>query len=108
MGGNSFLLKFNAVSSVAFGGVTSTYANLVASLPRRVRQIALANSLDASVTLSFDGGTTDHLVLLASQSYTLNLAEQDALVHATKALQIKSTGSDPGAGTIYASVLRVD
>lgn len=104
----SYIVKFDALTSLAFGALSSTYATLITSIPRRTRQIALTNSLNDSVTVSFDGGTTDHLVLLASQSYILNLAETDAIDHALSALKIKSTGSDPTSGTIYASVLRTD
>ena len=102
----SFPLKFDAVVSLS-GAIGASYTTLISSIPRHTRQLIITNSLDAAVMLSFDGGTTDHLPLLANQSFVFNLDDQDTLVHAGSALQVKDIGTT-SSGTIYASVLKAD
>lgn len=65
--------QFIPLSTTAFSGVTGTYANLYTNT-KALTHIDFINKLNCDVTLSFDEGVTNHFILLASTSLSLDLA----------------------------------
>lgn len=84
-------------TSVAFGSVGATYAEIV-DVTQRARIVVIQNTLNANVTLSFDGGTTDHLILQSGTSVTLDLAAS-GMTH-TGSVQQKYTSGAPTSGAL--------
>jgi len=52
-----------------------TYKVLTASLAQPCSELIVANDSDKDVTLSFDGGTTDHMYVKSGYSFPINAQE---------------------------------
>ena len=104
MAANRRLTPFTG-TRVAFGSVTGSYTTLIGPIPGRGIIIFIANSYNAEVWLSLDGGTTDFICLPAGQGMTLDLSTNDAEFSGT--VSIKSQGAAPTSGTMSAGVVRV-
>lgn len=87
-------------TSVAFGSVGATYAEIV-DVTQRAKVLIIQNTLNDSVTISFDGGTTDHLVLAAGTSVTIDLIA-NGLSH-TGSVHQKRTSGAPTSGSLIFS-----
>lgn len=87
-------------TSVAFGDVGAAYAEIV-DVTQRAKLLVIQNTLNASVTISFDAGTTDHLILAAGNSVTIDL-QANNMTH-TGSVHQKRTSGAPTAGTLIFS-----
>ena len=84
---------------VAFGSVTNVYTTLMAA-KTRVAIIMITNTLDQTVTLSLDGGTTDFCQLGAGQGWIIDFSAAGGQYDG--AISIKYTSVAPAAGFIQA------
>ena len=102
-------VDFEAIREVAFGGVGAAYANLGTALTDNARIIAITNSTNVEVYISFDG-TTDHLRLAANSfklfDLTANKVREDGyfLANQTQISQRRVAGA-PTSGSVWAEVI---
>jgi len=101
--------KFDTLRSVAFGSLTTSYAQLGAVLPNNAVAIAFKNNTNGLVLVSFDG-INDNLVY-PSGSYgvydirTNAPSTVDYLLSMNTAILVKYSGSAPTSGSFYCEVL---
>ena len=62
-------IKYEASRSLAFGSISSSYANLGVVTLRDGDDVIVTNTTDATMIISFDGGTTDAVAIPAGGSY---------------------------------------
>lgn len=100
-------VDFLVLGTKAAADITASYTDVITSLPAEPRQITIVSTLDQPVVLSFDGGVTDHLVVPASMTYTININfnSGDYFRNAGSALQVKEVGN-PTTGNLYVSILK--
>lgn len=94
-------LAFEALRSQA---IAAGYANLGTPFAHPIRLFKIANETTGAITISFDGGTTDHEHLAANSfllvDCTSNRVAESELCAAT-GVQVSVKGA--GAGTVYLS-----
>lgn len=89
---------FQAEGSVAFGSVTNAYQTIFTpSASTKILQ--MRNNTDASISVSFDAGTTLNYVLDAGDQVSLDLLTNQ-LIMSTTAIQIKYTVGAPTLGSV--------
>lgn len=91
-------LAVEALSSVAIAAGYSTLATLVNSS----RILIIYNNTTANITISYDGGTTDHQVLAPSATFLLDISsdrvwDAEFVMAANTVIKVKGSG----AGTVY-------
>jgi hypothetical protein len=90
---------------VAYDAVTTDYADLFSSaIEGRVVNISVANSLNAEVKLSFDGGTTTYIHLPAGASLSLDLGANGLEWSGT--LSVAADDSLPTSGILSVGIIR--
>lgn len=88
---------FQAEGSVAFGSITSSYVTLFTpSTATKILQ--MRNNMNASVSVSFDAGTTLSYVLDAGDQVSLDFKSNGLLMSVT-AIQVKYTVGAPTSGS---------
>lgn len=88
---------FQAEASVAFGAITASYVTLFTpSAATKILQ--LRNNMNASVSVSFDAGSTTNYVLDAGDAVSLDLLS-NTLAMPTTAIQVKYTVGAPTSGS---------
>jgi len=100
---NRALVNVPAVR-LAFGSVSGTYANLLASIQGRAVCLVITNSLNSESVLSLDGGTTDWGFIPARVSLVIDLASNETEYNGT--VSVKHNGVAPTSGAIAASIIR--
>ena len=91
-------LAVEALASVAIGAAYATLATL--TNPSRI--LIIYNNTTANITISYNGGTTDHQVLAPSATFLLDISSDrvwDAEFFMAAATVISVKGA--GAGTVY-------
>lgn len=99
-------IKPFACVKLGFASITSSYATWIGPIAGRGVVILITNSLNNEVFISLDGGTTDFLWLPTASGIAIDLSANNAEYSGT--IAIKDLGSHPNAGSICASVLRVE
>lgn len=100
--------KFEALRSLAFGGVGASYAAVGAALANPSNLLVLNNSLDVGVLVSFDG-STDHTFLAVNETLQISFGGakegtgKSSLPKRT-VISIKQAVGAASSGTFYASV----
>ena len=95
-----------AMTTLAFGSISASYATLQSLLPGRGVIIFITNSLDKDTIISLDGGTTDFIQLPGLTNLTIDLGANGAEYSGT--IQVKQgTGGAMASGFISCGVLRV-
>lgn len=102
--------RFEALRSLAFGSIVAGYASVGSVLANPARIVICQNLTDAGVTISFDGGVTDHLVLAANASVVLDLASDSVAMSPLQLPQgtqisVKRTSGAPTTGAFYVSIV---
>jgi hypothetical protein len=96
--------KFQAVSSLAFGGISGTYATVVTAIPEDAVYMCVSTTLDGAVMLSLDGGTSDHLAVTKSANNCPQVIrispEGGQTYHRGAAIKVKTIEA-VSAGSIY-------
>lgn len=94
-------LTYEPLASVA---IAAGYTNLGTVFTHRIRLLKIANETTGAITVSFDGGTTDHEHMAANSFLLLDISSnrvwdcEFAFPHGT---QVAVKGA--GAGTVYLS-----
>lgn len=101
-------VAFEAVRTLAFGGIGAAFAVLGTPLANPIRFISLSNLTDVAVTVTFDG-TTDHLILptlftIVIDTNDFSNFDENALIRQGTQLSIKQTAGAAASGAFYASV----
>lgn len=102
-------VEFEAVREVAFGGIGAAYAALGTALTDNARIVAITNTTDAEVYISFDG-TTNHLRVAASSfkllDLTTNKVRDDGyfLARGTIIYQMRVAGA-PTVGALWVEII---
>jgi hypothetical protein len=94
-----------AQSSLAFGSITSSYAQVKAPSTNPLLIVILVSTLDEDVQLSWDG-INDHLVLRAGASVVLDFKSDDIVFPANFGVYVKEIGN-PTEGSVYVSSFTV-
>lgn len=98
-------LAFEALRSVAASSFDGTYKTLGAVMAHPIRIFKITNNSNVDVTVSFDGGTTDHEYVPAGSFLLLDVSSdrvaQCEFVLA-KGTQVSVKGS-AGTGSVYLS-----
>jgi len=90
--------------SLAFGGVTGTYAALSSAISGRGVFMQISSSLNADVVISLDGGTTDWMVLPAGQSVSIPFGSLEVEFSGT--VSVKHNGAAATSGIISVGIIR--
>lgn len=91
-----------ALESVAIG---DAYATL-GTLTNPTREIIIFNGTTGNITISYNGGTTDHQVLAASATFVFDISsnrawDSDFAMAAGTVISVKRTTAATGAGTVF-------
>jgi len=89
---------FQAEGTIAFGSLTTSYQT-VKDLADNTRIVQLANTTDALILWSLDGGTTLHVTTGRASSRSFDLATNG--LKSTGIVQAKYSGSAPTVGSVY-------
>lgn len=98
-------LAFEALRSRAASTFTGSYQTLGAVMAHPIRIFKLTNNTSVDVTVSYDGGTTDHEILPAGSFLLLDVTSDrawDCEFALAKGVQVSVKGA-AGTGTIYLS-----
>ncbi len=98
-------LAFEALRSRAASTFTGSYQTLGAVMAHPIRIFKLTNNTSVDVTVSYDGGTTDHEILPTGSFLLLDVTSDrawDCEFALAKGVQVSVKGS-AGTGTIYLS-----
>lgn len=102
-------LDFEAERTLAFGGISSSYAAVGAALPYRPIYIRIYNTCNntgtaTTVSFSFDGGTTTHLSVRSTDSpFVLDRETCDRLLMGGQIIKAKSSDT-MNAGGVFITV----
>ncbi len=94
-------LAFEELRSVA---IAATYSAIGSPLEHQVRLFKIVNDTTAGVTVSYDGGTTDHEYLPAGSFVLIDVTSNrvwDCQFALKQGVQVSVKGA--GAGTVYLS-----
>ena len=96
--------KYPAGDRVAFGGISGTYAAVVAVTGYSCRIIVLNNATDKAVIWSLNGGTTDWYQQAAGKELLINLGAAE--LHSNPTISVKQGGDGaPTSGYVTAAVI---
>ena len=98
-------LAFEALRSRASSTLTGSYQTLGAVMAHPIRIFKLTSTSTTDVTVSYDGGTTDHEILPAGSFLLIDVTSDrvwDCEFALAEGVQVSIKGS-AGTGTIYLS-----
>lgn len=95
---------FQAGAQLAGTSLTGTHQTLITASADSVN-LLLLNSTDEDITISLDGGTTDHYFLSPGQSFSLELANQGRHIANGTVIQVKHDGTAPSTGRVVATLV---
>lgn len=97
-------IKAEALRSVAFGGISGTYANVGTVTAHPWRVFFISNTTDADVIFSINGGVTDHFIVPTKQSLSIDVSanglENTEFLPQGTQFAVKQV-SAPSAGSVY-------
>lgn len=103
-------IRYEALRSLNFSGISGTYATVGASFANPVRLLKVTNLTDATLLVSFDG-ITDVDVVPANgfylYDYGSNKSDQAGAAEQSigDRIYVKSETDDPTMGNVYATVI---
>lgn len=97
-------IQFNAVISLDTSTLAGSYTAFGSGFTYPVRILHLVNNSDVNVTISFDGGTTDHIVVLAGSFVLYDFGTNKG--ESAPALELKAgspmmINGSAGTGLVY-------
>lgn len=98
-------LGFEALRSIDSAIFDSTYQNLGSALGEQIRIFKITNNSTVDVTVSYDGGTTDHEYVPASSFVLIDVCAnnvESAKLIVPEGTQVAVKGS-AGTGSVYLS-----
>lgn len=109
---NAVRVEAEGVRTLAFGGISSTYADIGAVTANPIRIIMVKNTTDVAVTVSWDGGVTDVFDIPAGGADTLDLytngGNDGAYRPINSQFQVKDQGSAATSGKVIVQCFYVD
>lgn len=90
--------------TVAFGGISGTYATTLAITDGAI--LTLLNKTDQPVIFSLNGGTNDYIKVFANDSHPIDFGA--AGLRFTGTVSVKHAGVAPTSGEAIAAVIRRD
>jgi hypothetical protein len=100
-------IRYEPLRSLAFGGISGTYAPIGTPFDNAVRILLIDNLTDANLTISFDG-VNDHLIIASSSGriidYATNRVGPVDQLEQSEATIVYVKGS-PSVGSIYVAVI---
>ena len=98
-----------ALRSLAFGSISSTYADVGTLTTHAIYQVTITNDTNATMIFSKDDGSTDWVAIPAGVTRTFdylrkNEGNQTALIPVGTQFQVKDTGAAASSGAVYISV----
>jgi len=102
---------FDALRSVAFGSINSTYTQVGPVLPASAVAVSFKNATDATIYISTDG-VTDMIAIPPGWAEVYDIRGNapnitDYLLSQGTAFLIKYSGSAPSSGSVYIEALIV-
>jgi|SRR5271170_728132 len=104
----SIALRTDPVRTLAFGGISSSYAPIGSELDNGGRQMLVQNLTDATLMFSFDG-VIDHFPLLPQSYFVMDVASNRVnndgwFITRGTVMNVKSFIGTPTTGSVYISV----
>ena len=100
MGNTGLKVQDEGIRELAFGAVSSAYANLGGVLLYDATILTMTNNLDVDCYVSFDGGTTGHKKIPAHTSTVYDYHANDLFRKAGTQVAVKDNGVAATAGWI--------
>ena len=97
-------IKYEALTSLAFGAISSTYADIGVPLIREGDDVLLVNTTDITVIASFDDGTTDAVAIPSGGSYAGEYLKKKKILKKGSQVQIKDNGTGATSGNVFLTV----
>jgi hypothetical protein len=102
-------VQFDALRSLAYTGVSSSYAAVGTAFTRPARIVKITNTMDADATISFGGGIDNDYVPAGGfvlYDYCANMATQGGyMVQAIGTVVSAKTSGSPSKGAVYVTVI---
>lgn len=93
-------------SDLAFGSISGSYATLI-TLTQDAYEIRFTNQTDAAILVSFNGGSTNHILVRANTDYSvINLIGLGLSLASGASISIAHAGVAPTVGRFSVTVLR--
>jgi hypothetical protein len=98
-------MRADPLRSLAFGGISSTYAAIGGPFLHPMRSITFKNYTNAQITFSFDG-INDHVTLIMLGAEVLDVTSWEfqgngLLISNMTQMYAKQTSSAPTSGSVY-------
>lgn len=102
-------LRAEALRSLAFGAISSSYALIQSAIARPLRILQVQNLTDVTMTFSFDG-VIDHFVLPPNGFLLIDVTankidEGGFYISRGTALSVKDQGTPASSGAVYVTAL---
>jgi len=107
---SSIRVRFEPLRSIAFGGISGTYAGVGLPFSNPVRLICIDNATDENVLVSING-VDDHTWVASNGfklfDYASNKGEKAGLLEQPQGdrIYVKAEGSNPTSGNVYVTVI---
>jgi hypothetical protein len=91
---------------IGFAAITGSYTNIGSATTRPLRYVSVKNGTNATVIVSWDGGETDSLPMVANSAESIEATqlksgnEDPPMLEALSQFQIKHNGSAPTSGDV--------
>lgn len=106
----SVRIRYEALRSLAFGGISGTYAGVGTAFANPVRMLKITNRTDADLLVSFDG-VTDRDIIPANTievlDYGSNKADTGGQLDQSmgERVYVKQAGGAATTGSVYVTVI---
>lgn len=101
--------RVDAIRSLAFGGISGTYANVGGPIAQQSRLVHVVNNTDGDLMFSFNA-RTDHVFVPAGSFFLYDVNtnrdtnEQGWYITVGSQPAVKSVGSAPTSGSVYVTI----
>jgi hypothetical protein len=95
---------FQAVGKIAGTSLSGTYANILTTTGQAT-VLALLNTCNQTILISFDSGTTDHVELEAGESLVIDFGANNRRLASGTEIDAKHGGVVPTQGSVRATVI---
>ena len=106
----SIRVRYEALRSLAFGGISGAYAGVGTSFDNPVRMLKVSNLTDANLIISFDG-VIDRDIIPANTVEVLDYGSNKAMPGGQldqsigERVYVKQAGGAPTSGSVYVTVI---
>ncbi len=106
-------IMFEDLRSLAFGGISGTYAGVGTAFQKPVRMLKITNLTDAALIISFNG-INDKDVIAANSAfiydYGSNKSDSGGIAEQTafERVYVREESSSPTSGSVYVTSIYLD